>query len=262
MSTTHPTAGPINAVYYGMELRRQVRDFLGLFFTAVLPAFLYVIFGAAQSYSQGDAGNGNVAAYMMISMATYGAVTATTAIGGSAAVERMQGWGRQLGLTPMPDRQYVLTKSALGVSIAAIPVGLIYLLGYLTGAKADGTVWILSAVLVLVGASMFSIYGLIFGLAFKTEGAVGAASGSLVILAFLGNLFFPLSGSMLTIAAFTPLYGIAALARYPLTEGWVVTTDGAPVQQDLWIPLANVAIWLAILSLLATYLVRRSRSRQ
>lgn len=253
----------MNGTYYRMELLRTVRDFLGLFFTAVLPAFLYVIFGASQSFSQDPAGNGNVAMYIMISMAAYGAVTATTSIGGMAAVERMQGWGRQLGITPIQDSQYVLVKATLGLTIAAIPVALIYALGYLTGAEATGRVWAISALVVLLGAALFSLYGLVFGLAFKTEGAVSAASGSLVILAFLGNLFFPLSGVMLTIAKLTPLYGIVALARYPLTEGWLVSTDGSPpVQEPLWIPIVNVAVWLLILATLATVLVRRGRGRQ
>lgn len=255
----------MNTTYYGMEVRRTTRDFLSLFFTAVLPAFLYVIFGASQDYSQEPlpTGKGNVAMYIMISMAAYGAVTATTGIGGMAAVERMQGWGRQLGLTPMRDGQYVLVKAMLGLTIATIPVALIYVLGVFTGAEGTGEVWAISAALVLLGASLFSLYGLVFGLAFKTEGAVSAASGSLVILAFLGNLFFPLSGLMLTIAKFTPLYGIVALARYPLTEGWMVTNDGsAPTQEGLWIPVTNVAVWLTILGVLAVILVRRGRGRQ
>jgi ABC-2 type transport system permease protein len=255
----------MNTTYYGMELRRVVRDFMGLFFTAVLPAFLYVIFGASQNYSQEmlPTGKGNVAFYMMVSMGVYGAVTATTSIGGMAAVERMQGWGRQLGLTPMRDSQYVLVKTVLGLTVALIPLALIYTLGFFTGAKGDGVLWLLTAVLVLVGAALFSMYGLVFGLAFKTEGAVSAASGSLVILAFLGNLFFPLSGAMLAVAKLTPLYGIVALARYPVTDGWLISaSDAAPVHEALWVPIASVAVWLVILATLATLLVRKGRGRQ
>lgn len=253
----------MNTTYYGMEVRRTARDYLGLFFTAGLPAFLYVIFGASQAYSTEPAGHGNVAMYMMISMAAFGAVTATTNIGGMAAVERMQGWGRQLGLTPMRDGQYVLVKAALGLTIAAIPVALIYALGVITGARGAGRVWLISAAVVLLGAALFSLYGLVFGLAFKTEGAVSAASGSLVILSFLGNLFFPLSGTMLAIAKLTPLYGIVALARYPQTEGWVLSDDGSlPSQEPLWVPMANVVAWLVILGTLAIFLVRRGRGRQ
>ncbi|HLV55520.1 MAG TPA: ABC transporter permease [Actinotalea caeni] len=255
----------MTAVYYAMELRRTGRDVVNLFFTAVLPAFLYVIFGASQDYSTDmlPTGRGNVAMYIMVSMAAYGAVTATTGIGGMAAVERMQGWGRQLGLTPMRDSRYVLVKAQLGLTIALIPVALIYVIGFATGAAGELRAWLLSGVLVLAGAALFSLYGLVFGLAFRTEGAVSAASGSLVILAFLGNLFFPLSGTMLTIAKLTPLYGIVALAREPLTEGWLVATDGAaPVHDPLWVPVANVAVWLTILTVLAVLLVRRGRARQ
>ena len=119
----------MNATFTGLELRRVFRDYVSMFFIAVLPAFFYLIFGAAQGASSEDAGNGNVAMYVMISMAAYGAVTATTGIGGMAAVERMQGWGRQLGLTPLPDSGYVLMKAVVAVVVAAIPITLIYLLG-------------------------------------------------------------------------------------------------------------------------------------
>ncbi len=253
----------MNPVFTGLELRRVTRDYVSMFFIAILPAFFYVIFGAVQQYSEQSAGNGNVGLYIMISMAAYGAVTATVGVGGMAAVERMQGWGRQLGLTPMQDSQYVATKTFVALVIAAIPIGLIYLLGYLTGAEGTVSAWLLSGLVVLVGAAVFAVYGLCFGLAFRSEAAVGAASGSLVVLAFLGNIFFPLSGLMLTIAKFTPLYGYVALARYPLTEGHLInTTTGVTTQDPLWIPVANVAVWAVIFCVVAVLLVRRSRTRQ
>ncbi len=254
----------MNPTYLGLELKRFFRDYLGVFFTAVLPAFLYVIFGAAQSWSKEPAGNGNVAMYVMISMAAYGAVTATVGIGGSAAVERMQGWGRQLGLTPMRDSAFVLTKAMVAMIIALVPVGLIYLLGYLTGARGVGAAWIIGAVIVLAGAAIFSVYGLIFGLAFRSESAVGAAGGSLVILAFLGNIFFPLSGTLLTIAKFTPLYGYVSLARRALTEGHILngTSGQAMLFEPLWQPVTNVAVWTAIFGALAVGAVRVGRRRQ
>ena len=84
---------------------------------------------------------------------------------------------------------------------------------------------------------------------------MGAASGSLVIFAFLGNLFIPLSGPMLTIAKFTPLYGYSGLARYPLSEGYLA--DGT--QDPLWLLVANVVVWLAVFGSLAVFFVRRGR---
>jgi len=254
----------VNVTYYRIELVRVMRDPVSMFFTAVLPAFMYLIFGAAQSYGDTDIGNGNVAAYVMIGMACYGAVVATSSIGGVAAVEQMQGWGRQLGLTPISDAQRVTTKAAVGFTIAIIPVALIYVLGAFTGAEANADVWVLSGLGALLGAAVFSFYGLLAGLLFRSEGAVGAASGSLVILAFLGNLFFPLSGTLLDIARFTPLYGVVALARYPLTEGFLadMTGSGALEQDELWVPIANIVAWAAVFVVATILVSRRGRARQ
>ncbi len=253
----------MNPTFTTLELRRVFRDYVSMFFIAVLPAFFYLIFGAAQEYGSEDAGNGNVAMYVMISMAAYGAVTATTGIGGMAAVERMQGWGRQLGLTPLRDSGYVLMKAVVAVVVAAIPITLIYLLGIATDAEGSVGAWLLSALIVLAGASVFALYGLVFGLAFRSEAAVGAASGSLVILAFMGNIFFPLSGTLLVLAKFTPLYGYASLARYPVTEGYLVNpSDGTVTHEALWVPLLNVSVWAVSFAALAIWLVRRGRARQ
>lgn len=253
----------MNLTYTGLELRRVTRDYASMFFVAVLPAFMYVIFGASMDYSAEAIGNGNMAMYVMISMAAYGAVTATTSIGGMAAVERMQGWARQLGLTPMSDGHYVAIKACIALAIATVPIAFIYILGVVTGAAAPAGVWLVSGILVVVGAAVFSLYGLVVGLMFRTEAAVSAAAGSLVIFAFLGNIFFPLSGAMLTIAKFTPLYGYVALARYPLTEGNVVSTTGATAEvEPLWIPALNMIVWGVIFAAAAVALVRRGRSRQ
>lgn len=253
----------INPTFTKLELKRIFRDPVGLFFTAVLPAFMYVIFGATQSYKDESAGNGNVAMWIMVSMAAYGAVTATTSIGGLAAVEKMQGWGRQLGLTPMRDSTFVASKALTALTIAAIPIALIFGLGLLTGAKGETRAWVLSGLIVLAGGAVFALYGLAVGLAFRSENAVGAASGALVVLAFLGNVFVPLSGTLLDIARFTPLYGYVSLARRPLTEGYLVTQGtGAPEHEPLWISVTNLGVWGLIFAVLAVVLVRRSRGRQ
>lgn len=255
-------SGGITTAYVGLELKRVTRDLVTMFFVAGLPAFFFLLFGASAGYSQEQAGNGNVAMYIMISMAAYGAVTATVGIGGMAAVERMQGWGRQLGLTPLRDGSYVAMKAIVALAIAIIPITLVYVLGLVTGSQGTLTAWLGSIAILVVGAVMFSLYGLIFGLVFRSEAAVSAASGSLVVLGFLGNIFFPLTGWMLDLARFTPLYGYVQLARYPLTEGQVIDTDGNLSHEALWMPLANVAVWTVILAVLATWLVRRSRGRQ
>lgn len=249
--------------YYLLELKRALRDPSALVFTIGIPAFMYVIFGISMEWGQLDIGRGNVSMYVMINMAAYGAVTATTSVGGLAAVERMQGWGRQLGLTPMPDSRFVLTKALVGTTVAALPIALIYLIGFFTDAQVVWWVWLSTAALVLAGALLFSLYGLAVGFLFRSENAVGIASGLVVIFGFLGNVFMPLSGAMLTFAKFTPLYGLASLARRPLTEGYNIDQGtGDVVLEPLWTSVTNVAVWMLVFGGIAIFLVRRTRERQ
>ncbi|EWT06778.1 ABC transporter [Intrasporangium chromatireducens Q5-1] len=248
----------MNATFTLIELKRIARDRTGLFFTAVLPAFFFIIFGTTVESKDTAIGSGNVATYVMISMAAYGAVTATTSTGGQAAMERMQGWGRQLGLTPLKDAHYVGMKAVIAMVVAGIPVLLIYALGAWAGARGSMGAWLGSGLIVLAGSAIFALYGVLIGTAFRSESAVGVASGSVVIFAFLGNIFITLSGPMLAVAKFTPLYGYVSLARYPLTQGYL--PDGS--WEPLWVPLAGVIGWGLVFGMLATWFVKRGRDRQ
>jgi ABC-2 type transport system permease protein len=141
--------------------------------------------------------------------------------------------------------------------VAALPVALIFVIGAVTGARGDWTDWALAATVVWLGSALFAIYGLAVCLAFRGSNAPGIASGMIVVMAFLGNVFTPMSGFMLDLGRLTPLYGYVALARYPLTDGWLPVGGRDP----LWLPVANVLAWTVIFSLLAMWGVRRSRAR-
>jgi ABC-2 type transport system permease protein len=240
--------------YARLDLRRQLRDRFGMFFVVGLPTFMYLVFGLG---SGDPVGSGNVAMYVMVSMAAYGAVTATTSVAGSAAMEQVMGWGRQLGLTPMRPLAFVAAKAAVAMAVAAVPVTLIFAIGALTGARGDATDWLLAAVVVWLGSALFAIYGLAICLVFRGTSAPGIASGMIVVMAFLGNVFTPMDGLMLAVGRFTPLYGYVALARYPLTDGWLPIGGRDP----LWLPVANVLAWTVIFAALAMWGVRRSRAR-
>ena len=249
-----PAPRPAMLTYARLDLRRQLRDRIGMFFIVGLPTFMFLVFGLG---SQDAVGSGNVAMYVMISMAAYGAVTATTGVAGSAATEQVMGWGRQLGLTPMRPLAFVATKAAVAMVVAAMPVGLIFAIGAATGARGDWSDWLLAAVVVWLGSALFAIYGLAICLVFRGPNAPGIASGMIVVMAFLGNVFTPMSGFMLDLGRLTPLYGYAALARFPLTDGWLPVGG----QDPLWLPVANVLAWTVIFALLAMWGVRRSRAR-
>ena len=167
------------------------------------------------------------------------------------------GWGRQLGLTPMRPLAFVAAKAAVAMAVAAVPVTLIFTIGAATGARGDWTDWTIAAALVWLGSALFAIYGLAICLVVRGSNAPGIASGMIVVMAFLGNVFTPMDGLMLDIGRLTPLYGYAALARFPLTDGWLPIGG----QDPLWLPVANVLAWTVIFSLLALWGVRRSRER-
>ena len=75
----------------------------------------------------------SVAAYILVSMAVYGAMISSTAAGGAVAVERAQGWSRQLRLTPLNPVAYIAIKIIAGLVLGLVAVGATYLAGALSG---------------------------------------------------------------------------------------------------------------------------------
>ena len=252
----------IIARFAGWDFLRNVRMVEATFFIVVLPAALYLMFGALAEYGSQPAGHGNVTAYQMVSMGVYGAVMATSSMAGSAAVERQQGWGRQLGLTGLTGPGYVLGKVLVALAMSVLPIVVVYTVGFFTGAEMDSAAtWFSSAGLTLIGALPFAFYGLAAALLFRSEAAVSAASGLLVVLAFFGNLFMPLTGTLLEVAKFTPLYGVASLARWPQLEGTIVAVQGEPQSDPLGLIVLNVVAWTLVFALICWVAARRTTGR-
>ena len=68
----------MSLTYTAYDALRNLRSLPNLVFVALLPAVLFLLFGAVQNWSEAPLSGGNVSAYVMTSMAVYGAVTATT----------------------------------------------------------------------------------------------------------------------------------------------------------------------------------------
>ena len=251
----------MNLTYFRIDLTRHLRDVSNIAFVIGLPVLMYLIFGSAFTSPDVMSGNANTQFYVMMSMAIYGASVATTAIAGMASVELMQGWGRQVALTPMRPAQYVATKITVALTVAAGGVLAVFLAGILTGARATSAgVWVTSGLLAWLLSGIFALFGLAVAQTFKSESAISIASAGLVVLAFFGNLMMPLSGTIMQLSRFTPMYGYAAIARWPQLAGVVVATDGPPTESDpLWLLLVNYVTWLVIFAAIALLAVRRGR---
>ncbi len=253
----------MSLTYIRIDLARQLRDLSNLTFIVAMPVVMYLVFGATAEYGGERAGNGNVQFYVMSSMAVYGAAMAATSVTGTAKMEQILGWGRQIGLTPVTNRAVVAMKVVVALAITSFTILAIFTAGVLTGAEADSlNIWAATFGITLAGSALFGLFGYMVVQWFKSESALSVATGVLVLMSFLGNLFMPMSGIMLTIAKFTPLYGFGGLARWPILEGYIVnTTDGLPSRDSVWLLLANYGAWMLIFGALAIAGVRRSRGR-
>lgn len=244
------SSAPFPRRYLAVEFRRVLRNPRRLIFAGVLPVVLFLVFGASQSYSDEAVAHGNVMAVVMVSISMYGAIVATTTAGASVSLETAQGWMRTLNLTPLRSSSYVLVKLAAGMAVGLVPIVLITVIGAFTGVEIDGGGWILAPLLAWLGASIFVIFGLAVGLFFPSENVMQIMGMVLTLLAFAGNVMIPLSGTMLTISKFTPMYGISMLARWPITgEGLDATT------------VANIVVWTAIFAGAAMWRYRKATAR-
>jgi ABC-2 type transport system permease protein len=250
----------VNATYLRIDLVRQLRDGMYISFVVALPVVMYLLFGTAFGANADVVGRGDTRFYVMSAMAAYGASVGATSIAASAAMELLQGWGRQLALTPLRPTGFVATKVVVALSVSAVGALAVMAVGAGTGARGTAPwVWLATFLLTWLGSSLFALYGLVVAQLFHSESAIGVASASLVVWAFFGNLFVPLSGTVQQIARWTPMYGYAGLARWPQMQGQSVTSAQA---DPLWALVLNWVAWAAIFAVAATWATRRGRARQ
>ena len=203
-----------------LEVRRLLRNRRTLIFTMVLPVFFFLIFGLNNAYANQSAGRGNISAFIMISMALYGAVLATTSGGAMVSIERALGWSRQLRVTPLSPAAYIALKAAAAMVLGAASVAAVYLVGLITNkASMPTSLWLFTALAVWVGSLIFAVFGLFMGYLVPTENVMQIMGFVLVLFAFGGGLFVPLGQFphlVQVLAKYTPLYGLNQLVHAPL----------------------------------------------
>lgn len=251
--------GGFTITYLRIEILRRTRNRRTLFFTLLFPVLMFFIVGYprlddAVTATPVSEGGVSIAAFIMVSMAMYGAMMSATQTGAAVAVERAQGWSRQLRLTPLNPVVNVLIKMIAGMVLGALAVVATYVVGALSGIELSPVQWMATGVTGwLLASATFTTLGLMVGYLVPGENAAQITSLLIVVLAFLGGLFYPVSNMpdvLRTLATFTPVYGIAELARAPLTgEGFDV---GA---------LVNVLVWLGVFLTGTVVVFRRDTGR-
>ena len=175
-----------------LELRRMMRNKRTVVFTFIMPAVLFLLFGTNASSRSEAVGAGNVTGYIMVSMAVYGAMLATTSGGAMVSIERAAGWSRQLRLTPLKPVAYVAVKLTLAMIIGAASVAVTLAVGAASGAKLPTHAWIECGLLAWVCALVFAAFGLFMGYLLPSENVMQILGPVLAVLSFAGGLFVPL----------------------------------------------------------------------
>ncbi|MBL7257850.1 ABC transporter permease [Paractinoplanes lichenicola] len=248
-----PKFGGFSPGMIRLELRRMVRNKRTVIFTLVMPAVFFLLFGTGGDYKTERVGGGNVTGYILVSMAVYGAMLATTSGGAMVSIERAAGWSRQLRLTPLRPIAYIAVKLVLAMTIGAVSVAVAFGVGALAGAQLPVSAWILCGLLAWVCALVFAAFGLFMGYLLPSENVMQILGPVLAVLSFAGGLFVPLDElgpTFATIAKFTPVYGVGEIARYPLTH------DG-----NLWLAVLNVLVWTTLFAAGAMWRFRRDTAR-
>jgi ABC-2 type transport system permease protein len=249
-----PGLGGFNLTVLRLEVRRLLRNRRTVIFTVIAPVIFFLAFGLNKAYANDGAGHGNVAAFVMISMALYGSILATTSGGAMVSIERAVGWSRQLRLTPLSPVAYISIKMLTALVLGLTSVIAVYTVGIITQKPHMPVyLWIVTGLCVWIGSLIFTAFGLFLGYLLPTENVMQFLGIGLAILSFAGGLFTPLSQFphlFRTIAQFTPIYGLNQLVHAPLLGGSIHVA---------WV--ANAVIWLVIFAGGAVWRFRKDTAR-
>jgi ABC-2 type transport system permease protein len=246
-----PPLGGFNLTVLRIELVRLLRNRRTIVFTLIFPAALFLGIGSSAGWNE-NAGHGNVAAYIMVSMALYAAALTAAAGGAAVATERALGWSRQLRLTPLHPAVYIVMKAIVALVAGAVAVAVVNVVAVVQGrAEMPAGRWVSCILLTLACTLVFAALGVFVGYLVPGENAMQILGPGLAVLAFLGNVFIPLTQGtvMWHIASWTPMFGVAEVSRAPLTG------------ELPWYAVVNAVAWLAIFVAGAAWRMSRDTAR-
>jgi ABC-2 type transport system permease protein len=239
--------------YTRYELLRAFRNKRFFLFSLGFPLLLYFITAAPNKDETNLQGTGlSAPLYFMVSMASWGTMTAMLGTGARIAGEREVGWNRQLRISPLTAFSYLRAKVAISYLMAGMAIVLLYAAGAILGVRLPAGEWLEMTGLILVGLIPFAAAGVFIGHKLGTDTIGPALGGGTAILALLSGTWFPVdkAGFLHDIAQNLPSYWLVQANRVALggsgwpLRGWVV-----------------VAIWSALLTFLAARAYRADTGR-
>jgi ABC-2 type transport system permease protein len=237
--------------YLKFEANRLRREPRLIVLTLVLPVLIFLI----NSGNKGMVDNVQVSTYLMVSMATYGALVGVLSVGISVSQERASGWLRQLRITPLSPVKVVATKALMG-SLLSIPsvIAVGVTAAATKGVDFSAWQWLALIGLLWLGSLPFAALGLALGFSLSPQLTQPVSMLGVFGLSFLGGLFIP-------VAIMPKLLGQIAVwlpsNRYG-ELGWAVAAHHAPTLKGV----AILAAWAAVFAVLAAFAYRKAAARQ
>jgi ABC-2 type transport system permease protein len=241
-----------SATYVKYELLRTFRNRRFVILSLGFPLVLYFLI-AAPNRSEHSIGGSGISAplYFMVSLAAFGCMNSVISAGARIAQERSVGWTRQLRLTPLSTRLYFRTKVLTGYAMALCTLALLFIAGTTLGVRLSIGHWFHMTEFILIGLVPFAVLGILLGHLLNVDSVGPTLGGITALFAFLGGIWFPITGGILhDIAQALPSYWLVQAAHIAIggsgwgARGWLVD-----------------ATWTAALGALAVRAYRRDTKR-
>ncbi|WP_217214779.1 ABC transporter permease [Streptomyces sp. AC550_RSS872] len=225
-----------------LELTRALRNRKFLFFSVVYPSILFLLIaGSADSTTKVDGTGLTLPTYMMVSMASFGALTAVL-MGNSERIakERESGWVRQLRLTTLPGRGYVFAKTASAAVVSLPSIVVIFVVAAVVkDVRLDAWQWLALTGAIWAGSLVFAALGVAIGYSASGDAVRPITMIVYFGMSLLGGLWSPTTDFpqwLQDIAAWVPTHAYAAL-------GQAIEQSQAPHAKDLVVLAVSFALF-------------------
>ncbi|MFF2325152.1 MULTISPECIES: ABC transporter permease [unclassified Streptomyces] len=232
-----------------LEVTRTLRNKKFMFFSVIYPSVIYLLISSTQNTTDTVPHSDlTLQAFFMVSMASFGALTAVL-MGNSERIakEREKGWVRQLRLTALPSRSYVLAKIA-GAAIVTLPcIVVVFLVAAgVKHVRLDAWQWCALAGVIWVGSLVFAALGVAIGYVASGDAVRPITMIVYFGLSILGGLWMPSTTFpqwLRNISEWLPTHAYASL-------GQAIEAGGSPHAKDVallcgyFLVFAGAAAWL------------------
>ncbi|MFJ7044733.1 ABC transporter [Streptomyces sp. JV178] len=225
-----------------LELTRALRNRKFLFFSVLYPSLLFLLIAGSASTTEKIDGTGlTLPTYMMVSMASFGALTAVL-MGNSERIakERESGWVRQLRLTTLPGRGYVLAKTASAAVVSLPSIVIVFVVAALVkDVRLDAWQWLALTGAIWAGSLVFAALGVAIGYLASGDAVRPVTMIVYFGLSMLGGLWMPTTTFpqwLQDIARWLPTHAYASLGR-------AIEQSRAPHTTDLLVLAVSFALF-------------------